>query len=231
MDPSGMEAREWNDVVRSLEDISGFYETANLLMTFLQAPHWRAQAAALARGRVVEIGSGPGSFARLLPQDAVLIEPSPRLLMKSRELAPENPRARGRAEDIPLRDETADTCFCVFSFRDFLDKAKALAEMRRILTPGGRVVIVDVAKPPPGLRRTLMNLYIGTLIPHLIPFLAPRRERASWSGEPYREFARTYRAFGMPEQYAQALREHGFDEVRWSLLRTGGAFLLTGVRK
>lgn len=234
-DAAGMPQAEWAEVVSSLEELLPAYERLNRAITFGLADRWRRRAARLAKPEeiVLEIGSGPGTFAALLrSRRVILIDPSERMLEASRHALPSDRYEfrLGRAEALPLEAGSVDRAFCSFAFRDFPDKARALGELHRVLRPGGELHILEVAKVGGGLRGPLMDLYIRWGVPALAWFLVSPRTRRSWRTNPYRSFAQTYQAFGVPAFYEDLLRGAGFVDVRSERLELGGAVLLSGVK-
>jgi len=117
---------------------------------------YRRRAVADAAGRVLEIGIGPGLNLPLYGDgvSAVLgLDPSPRLLAK----AAETTRAtmtrplrliEGTAEALPLEDRSIDTVVTTWTLCSISDVGRALAEMRRVLRPSGRLLFVEHGRAP-----------------------------------------------------------------------------------
>lgn len=235
MDHRGMTSGEWLEVIDAMEDVAPYYERVNTLMTFGLADKWRREAASAAKPDdvVLEIGSGPGNFARHLASKTVYcLEPSGELASMSRRmLDDEHVRIiRGVGEKIPLSDQSVDKVFCVFSFRDFFDRAAGAGEMFRVLKPGGEVRIVDVAKPPPGPYAKLLEMHIKHVVPKLAMVAVPPAARARWERDPYRTFADTYKAFGFATVHEDLLRRSGFAAVATDYLKARGAAMTMGTK-
>ncbi|WP_136717470.1 class I SAM-dependent methyltransferase [Halorientalis salina] len=97
-------------------------------------------------GEAVEIGVGSGQFAA--PLDVELgVDPSPAMLARARDrgVVP----VRGVAEAMPLRSESVDAALMVTTICFVDDLDAALAEARRVLRPGGRLVIGFVDRDSP----------------------------------------------------------------------------------
>nr|HNN38826.1 methyltransferase domain-containing protein [Microthrixaceae bacterium] len=122
---------------------------------------YRAKAIDGLAGEVVEIGFGTGLNVPLYP-DAVTtvwaVEPSER----SRELASDRVTARGvRVEHVgldgqrlPLDDASCDAGLCTFTLCTVPDPMRALAELRRVIRPGGQLHVLEHgAAPDPGVAR------------------------------------------------------------------------------
>lgn len=108
------------------------------------------------RGRVLEIGAGEGeNFGALHPDvEWTGLEPDARrraeLATRAREWRHAAPPLDAVAEEIPLPDASVDAVVGTYVLCSVGDPARALAEVRRVLVPGGRVVFVDHVVAPPG---------------------------------------------------------------------------------
>ncbi|HEV8596003.1 MAG TPA: methyltransferase domain-containing protein [Thermoplasmata archaeon] len=225
----------WRDVQAATERVLPFYDRVSLVNTFGRIPLWRARLARTAGPEdvVLEIGSGPGSFARLLPAHRVYcLDPSETMLGAARR------RLRGTAyrfvegvaEGLPFRTASLDRVYCSFSFRQFPDKPGAIREMARVLRPGGELHILDAARPPPGLRRAFMDSWLTIGVPAVVTALVPRRVRRGWTEQPFAAFVRSYAAMESPQAYARHLEAAGLDPVRITYLSMRTVFHLRGVK-
>lgn len=114
-----------------------------------------------ARGRVLELGVGSGLNLPLYDGDVtsvIGIDPSERLLAMARSRAPQAPCAvelvAGSAEDPPYEDRSFDSVVTTWTLCTIPDAAKALAEARRLLKPGGELVFIEHGRAPdPGVAR------------------------------------------------------------------------------
>ncbi len=232
--PPGAEAA-WRDVQAATEQIVPYYDRVNLVNTFGRVPFWRERLARTAGSDdiVLEIGSGTGSFARLVGARRVYcLDPSPLMVHVARERLGDGSYRylNGVAEGLPLQDASVDRAYCSFSFRQFFDKRAAIAEVARVLRPGGQFHVLDAGRPPPGLRRAFMDSWLTIGVPTIVSVLVPRRVRREWAEQPFAAFVRSYEAMEPPEAYADAMRDRGFGPVRLRYLSMGTVFHLSGVR-
>ncbi len=232
---TGLDRDHWKDVIRSLEEFLPYYERVNSASTFFQLNRWRRRAAeaATADQEVLEIGPGPGEFAKLLEARRVyLLEPSTSILRysKTRLDGTRYVPLLGIAERIPLTNDSVDEVFCIFSFRDFMDKQQGLMEICRILRPGGGLHIVDLFRAPQGPKRELMELWLERGAPRVLRTLVPQKARKSWSYDPYRELMLTYRSVGGVSEYEELMRKTGFSNVRAEDMLLESVCLLQGER-
>jgi len=112
---------------------------------------------------VVDVGCGTGSALRRLaprvPHGTLLgLDPVPRMLEIARDRAAEDPNGHriefreAPAENLPLEDDSADVIFAFDSIDHWLDKAAGLQEIRRVLRPEGRLVVVKDGGLPGGAK-------------------------------------------------------------------------------
>jgi demethylmenaquinone methyltransferase/2-methoxy-6-polyprenyl-1,4-benzoquinol methylase len=129
----------------------------------------------------------------------------------------------GDAEALPFGDRFADGCTIAFGLRNVTHPARALAEMHRILRPGGRFLCLEFSRVVlPGLRE-LYDRYSRTALPALGALVA--RDRGS-----YEYLVESIRRFPPQEDLAALMREAGFAQVSWRNLSGGIAALHVGWR-
>jgi ubiquinone/menaquinone biosynthesis C-methylase UbiE len=109
----------------------------------------RAWACGRAHGEVLEVAIGTGLNLPFYPADARLtaIDLSPEMLAIARKRADDLGREvdlrEGDAHELPFADGTFDSVVCTFSLCNIPDVDRAVAEMKRVLKPGGRLILVD----------------------------------------------------------------------------------------
>jgi ubiquinone/menaquinone biosynthesis C-methylase UbiE len=116
---------------------------------------YRRRLVSGAQGRVLEIGVGSGLNLPYYPafvERVIGLDPSPGLLARARRAGAkvERPVAlvRGAAEAIPLGASSVDTVVAAWTFCSVADVLLALAEIRRVLKPGGRLLFVEHGRSP-----------------------------------------------------------------------------------
>lgn len=125
---------------------------------YVPGKSWRATAEALLRlmapSVVADLGSGDGSFSLFLAQNAekvIAIDSSAKMIEFAREQAQrkdfKNVDYRlGDMEELPINDASVDLVFFSQSLHHALHPDRAIGEAARILKPGGRLVVLDLAK-------------------------------------------------------------------------------------
>lgn len=125
---------------------------------YVPGKSWKSIAEALLRLMpplaIADLGAGEGGFALLLSQRArqvIAVDSSARMLEVGRDQALRNGVANvefrlGEMEELPIASGEVDLAFFSQSLHHALHPERALAEAARILAPGGRIVILDLAK-------------------------------------------------------------------------------------
>ena len=156
--------------VRQMFDaIAPRYELMNTLMTLGLDARWRQRAVRdlrLAPNSVVlDVAAGTGSLTRELSRQghvAVATDLSFNMLLAGRSM-PE--RAQADASRLPFRSAVFDGVTCGYALRNFTDLDAVFSEMARVLRPGGRLSLLEVAEPPPGIWRAGFRLWFQRAVP------------------------------------------------------------------
>jgi demethylmenaquinone methyltransferase/2-methoxy-6-polyprenyl-1,4-benzoquinol methylase len=198
------------------------YDLANTVFSLGRDRHWRraaARATGLADGEVavdVACGTGllAGELARLAPGAHVAgLDFSWEMVRR----APDSVRPPLGVADalrLPLADASVDVVTIAFGLRNLPEPAVGLLELRRVLRPGGRLVVCEFSHPTVPLLRQVYRRYLTRLMP-----LAARRLASD--PEAYEYLARSIGAWPDQEGLARWLGEAGFERVRWRDLSGG----------
>ena len=73
----------------------------------------------------------------------------------------------GDATDIDYEDNTFDVTAMAFGIRNIHDKVKALTEMKRVILPGGQILILELTTPNPGFFKDIYSFYLNGLLPKI----------------------------------------------------------------
>jgi demethylmenaquinone methyltransferase / 2-methoxy-6-polyprenyl-1,4-benzoquinol methylase len=215
------------DAVRSMFDrISPVYDAMNRTMTAGLDQRWRrATVAAVVRpgDRVLDAccGTGDLAVAALHAGGHVTgLDFSERMLQRARRKSSEIQWVQGDALSLPFEDGSFDAATVGFGVRNLDDLARGLAELRRVLRPGGRVAILEITRPR-GVLAPFYRLWFDGLVPLL--------GKALPGGSAYTYLPASVRRFPGPEELAELLRAAGFGDVRWKTFAGGIVALHIGV--
>jgi demethylmenaquinone methyltransferase/2-methoxy-6-polyprenyl-1,4-benzoquinol methylase len=216
-------------VRRMFDRVAPRYDLANTVFSLGQDRLWR-QAAARATGleageRAADVACGTGALTwelgRLAPGAAVVgLDFS--LEMLRRAAAGGAAYVAGDAMRLPLADASVDVVTIAFGLRNLPEPGHGLLELRRVLRPGGRLVVCEFSHPVVPVLGTVYRRYLRRLMP-----LAARRLTSD--PEAYEYLARSIGAWPDQPGLAGWLREAGFAEVRWRDLSGGIVALHRGV--
>jgi demethylmenaquinone methyltransferase/2-methoxy-6-polyprenyl-1,4-benzoquinol methylase len=214
--------------------IAGRYDLLNTLLSGGADAAWRRRAAAGTRlgrgGSALDVACGSGKLTLELRRLAgptgrvVGLDFSSRMLEVARERSPDGVYVRGDALALPFASSTFDAATIAFGLRNLADPERGLAELLRVLRPGGRAVVLEFVRPAPGAAGSAYRAYLKHGLPRI----------GGWvSGQPqaYRYLSDTvdsYRTAGELEALARAAGWRDV-EVRLLTLRTVG--LLAGHRE
>jgi demethylmenaquinone methyltransferase/2-methoxy-6-polyprenyl-1,4-benzoquinol methylase len=215
------------EAVRSMFDaIAPRYDLVNRVMTFRMDVRWRRRTVRDLRldpGSVVlDLACGTGDLCRELQhQDLrpIGIDLSFGMLAAARTTAP---LAEGDALRLPVPDGSVDGITCGFALRNFLALEPFFAELARVVRPGGRIALLEVAEPRNPILRAGHGVYFGSVVPRIGGLLSDPAA--------YRYLPKSVAYLPAPDTMLAMLAAVGFVEVNRALLSTGIAQLITATR-
>lgn len=168
----GDESRE--QFVREIfDDTAPWYDTVGSIMSLGSGERYRLDALARAGVkpgiRMLDVATGTGVVARAARKLAgergiTGLDPSIGMLLAGRE-AQRMPCVQSVGETVPFRDDTFDLLTVGFALRHLADLNVAFREWRRVLRPGGRLLVMEITPPRSRIGFALLNLYMGRLVP------------------------------------------------------------------
>ncbi len=222
--PTG--ADKTRSVQALFDTIAPRYDLVNRVMTFRMDVGWRRRALdrlGLPRGsRVVDLASGTGDLAvelgrrGLVPVGADLSFG----MLAAAPIAFDRVQADGVA--LPFADASIDGTTCGFALRNFTDLEATIAELARVLRPGGRMALLEVAEPPNPLMRWGHGIYFGKVVPVIGGLFSDRRA--------YAYLPRSVAYLPDPRELLDVVERCGFHDIERTLLSGGIAQLITATR-
>jgi SAM-dependent methyltransferase len=145
--------------MRGVEQIPWIYDALCGVVERFGLARWRRWLVAGAAGRVLDVGCGTGRNLPLYDAGARVIglEPSPDTLAKARRRAPTARLVRGDCQALPFRDGAFDTVVSGLVFCSVPDPARGLAEVRRVLRPGGALRMLEHVRATRGLKALVQD--------------------------------------------------------------------------
>lgn len=211
------------------------YDLMNRLMTGGQDVRWRRLAARLAGPRdaiALDLATGTGDLAiELRRQGARVVIGAdycePMLEAAAAKLTfGQIERIHLVAADalaLPFAESGFDCVTSAFLLRNLVDLPGALAEMRRVLRPGGRVVSLELTRLRPGLRARLFDSYFQGVVPRLGALI-------SGDSSAYRYLPASLDPFPDAERLASLFRDAGFTEMSYRLVGFGALAIHSGLK-
>lgn len=144
----------------NFSNIYKVYDLVNTVLTLGFDTSWRNRASKYIIGNnVLDLGSGTGAaYKQLANFDVTALDPDAKML----QLNKFSKKIIANAENIPLDDNSIDTVYCAFVWRNVKDTQKALSEIKRVLRPNGVFILLDMTRPKKKILRIIHKL--GTLI-------------------------------------------------------------------
>ena len=215
------------------------YDFLNRLLSFGIDRRWRTKAVSLLKyregSRILDVATGTGDVAleialrtpdsvkitgadfckEMIDLGVVKVAASPYASRIELKVAP--------CEDLPFADDTFDSITIAFGIRNVVDRKLGLAEMWRVLRPGGRMVILEFSTPSSLLFRQLYYFYFRRLLP-VVGGLFSRYNAYKYLPDSVLEFP-------SQEEFSRMIAETGFRNVKLHELTFGIATIYVGEKE
>ena len=218
--------------VRAMFDrIAGRYDLLNHVMSMQLDRLWRRRAARLAtRGldapRILDLCTGTADLllahrraapgARVFGGDFSL-----EMLRLAATKAPHSPFSAVDALRLPFRDRSFDVVSVAFGVRNLADRHRGFEEIRRVLRPGGRCVVLECTPPPDNLVGAALGLYSNHVLPRVAAVLSRDKDA-------YRYLPDSVKEFPDAEALAAEMERAGYEEVTHERLTFGTVAIHVG---
>jgi demethylmenaquinone methyltransferase / 2-methoxy-6-polyprenyl-1,4-benzoquinol methylase len=215
-------------VEEMFDEISPRYDLLNHLLSINIDKTWRRKAIQLLKpfnpATILDVATGTADFAveaaRLHPRNITGIDLSEGMLkvgrqkIESKGLSGIIELKKADSENLPFNDEVYDAAIVGFGVRNFENLRKGLAEIFRVLKPGGAFVILEFSRPKNFFFRKLYFLYFKQVLPFMGRLLSKSNRAYSYLPESVLEFPDG-------DEFAAILSTTGFKNVSYKLLTLG----------
>ena len=235
--PPGEAPGKKEAVEAMFDDIAPRYDLLNRLLSLGIDQLWRDEAIKMLRDerpkRILDVATGTGDLAlkalKLNPDKVVGVDLSEEMLTRGRAKLARSGEAgrvilqRGDAEKLPFSDAQFDAALVAFGVRNFENLQAGLIEIRRVLRPGGSLVVLEFSHPHAFPVKQLYTFYSHVILPVVGRFISKHPAA-------YEYLPESVDAFPSGDDFVVRMREAGYGEIRWKPLTFGIASLYRGRR-
>ena len=209
------------DVAAMFDGVAKRYDLTNDVLALGQTRRWRkavvAAVAPLPGEQILDLAAGTGTSSLPFAQAGAEVFPtdfSLGMLKVGRQRLPQLPFVAGDGLALPYRDGVFDAATISFGLRNLADLTTGLAELRRVVRPGGRLVICEFSQPTWAPFRNVYAEYLMKALPAVA-------QRVASNPEAYVYLAESIRAWPDQQQLAAQLQVAGWARVQWRNLSGG----------
>jgi demethylmenaquinone methyltransferase/2-methoxy-6-polyprenyl-1,4-benzoquinol methylase len=233
--PYDTDREKKEEVAQMFNNIANRYDLLNSVLSLGIHKGWRKKCVQLLRSSnpktILDVATGTGDFAiacmRLDPEKITGIDISEGMLQVGREkihklnLTGTITLQNGNAETVAFADSSFDAIVVGFGVRNFQDLQKGLANMYRILKPGGKLVILEFSYPSNTFIKGAYNFYFSYITPFVGKLLSKDTRAYSYLTE-------SVKAFPNNEKFVALLDQLNFKDTGYKPLSLGIAAIYTG---
>lgn len=217
---------------RMFAEIAGRYDLLNRLLTFGRDRHWRRELVKLLepqpQERVLDLACGTGDLAAALARtqpDCQVIgaDPVPGMLSAARSKIPKLRLVCCEAESLPFPAGCFQLITIAFGVRNFTLLEASLAELHRVLAPGGRLGVLEFAVPRSGPLAPLYRWFLTWVLPRVGGWLS--------SSYAYRYLTDSIHQFPDPDRFIRLLESIGFSRITTRKFLGGTVWIYKGIKE
>lgn len=204
------------------------YDAVNKVMTFGLDVWWRRRTVGLlglpVPSVVLDVACGTGDFVRVLAKSAhrpIGLDLSAGMLANAK--VGRAPLVLSDAACMPVRSCSVDGAVSGFALRNFADLPTVLAELARVVRPGGRIALLEVSEPAQPVLQAGYRIWFNKVVPRIGQLLSDPAA--------YRYLPQSVAYLPAPEEMLAMLTDAGFADATRHLLSGGIVQVLTGTRR
>ncbi|MGB1288103.1 MAG: ubiquinone/menaquinone biosynthesis methyltransferase [Aggregatilineales bacterium] len=231
---TGQERSEY--VQQMFGKIAKRYNLMNRVMTFGQDMRWRRhvikQAALPAGGTLLDLATGTGDIAfeayKAVPDAQVIGADFAIPMMRVGQQLQHGSDIDWAAADamaLPFKNAKFDAVVSGYLVRNVIDISQTLTEQKRILKPGGRIVILDTSPPPNNILKPFILIHLNFVIPVLGRLIGGKA-----AADAYTYLPESTQSFKTPEELAQLMHDAGYTDVSYKTFMFGTMAVHRGVK-
>jgi demethylmenaquinone methyltransferase/2-methoxy-6-polyprenyl-1,4-benzoquinol methylase len=226
------------DVKSMFNSIAWRYDFLNHFLSFSIDRLWRKRAIRIISGHkpnsdILDVATGTADLAiaasKIRNSKIMGIDISENMLeigkkkIKKMGLSERIELSIGDSEDIPFDDQSFDVVMIGFGIRNFSYPLKGLAEIKRVLRPGGFIMVLEFSKPEGFPFRSVYNLYFRKILPFF-------GRMVSKNSSAYNYLPDSVMKFPDNERFLQLLKQTGFIKTNQIKLTGGVASIYSGIK-
>ncbi|MEQ1675537.1 MAG: bifunctional demethylmenaquinone methyltransferase/2-methoxy-6-polyprenyl-1,4-benzoquinol methylase UbiE [Chitinophagaceae bacterium] len=231
---SGKSKKE--QVAMMFDKIAGKYDRLNRFLSARTDIGWRKKAIRMLNKdnpqHILDVATGTGDMALLAykmlrPEQITGIDISEGMLelgrkkVEKEELGDKIHLQSGDSETIMYGENTFDAVMVAFGVRNFENLENGLAEMLRVLKPGGRLIVLEFSKPRRRAVKSFYNLYMGIVAPQVARWFRQNKEA-------YQYLCESANAFPDRHLFTDILKKVGYIDTDYKPLSLGICCIYSG---
>lgn len=213
------------------DDVAERYDITNDVLSLGQTRRWRSAVVAAVEPqpgeRILDLAAGTGTSSLPFAAAGAMVVPtdfSLGMLEVGKRRLPQLSFVAGDGMRLPFRDGAFDAATISFGLRNIQDRMAGLAELRRVVRPGGRLVVCEFSHPTWSPFRTVYSEYLMKALPAIA-------KGTSSNPEAYVYLAESIRAWPDQAALARDMEAAGWTRVQWRNLSGGIVALHRGWRE
>lgn len=214
--------------------ISGRYDLMNRLMTGRRDGAWRREVVRLAQlgpnARILDVATGTGDIIiEALKQHPDVLAVGSDFTFEMMKIGQGKAGAEhirwstADALHLPFPDDYFDAVTSGFGVRNFIDREAAFREQRRVLKDGGRVICLEISKPPKNLLRPFFLFFFNKIVPIVGGLISGQRDAYTYLPQSVNEFL-------TPDELKVIMQRAGLRDVNYKRLMLGTVAIHVGLK-